>query len=190
MPNKIIFGFVGEIASGKGTACDYLINKYGAGNHRYSTILRDVLDRLYLEQTRENLQSISTLLRQKFGQDLFAKVIAEEVEDDNAPIICVDGIRRPEDIIYLKNIPNFVLINIFADMDTRYKRIVDRSENTDDQVKTFKDFKKDHEKETEKTIAVIAAAATEVIDNNGTHDDLYSRLDQLVEKYENKNQTN
>ncbi|HUT22136.1 MAG TPA: AAA family ATPase [Candidatus Bipolaricaulota bacterium] len=188
--NKIIFGFVGEIASGKGTACDYLINKYAAGYHRYSTILRDITDRLYLEQSRENLQDLSTILRNRFGQDLFAQVMAKEVEDDPAEIICVDGIRRPDDIIHLKQLPGFILVSIVADMKTRHKRIVERAENTDDQIKTFEEFKKDHENENEKSIRVVAQDAKEKIDNNGSHDKLFEQIDSLVEKYEDKNKQN
>jgi len=181
--NKIIFGFVGEIASGKGTSCDYLMNNYNAGYHRYSTILRDIADRLFLDQSRENLQDLSTILREKFGQDLFAKVIAKEVEKNPAKIVCVDGIRRPDDIVHLKKLPGFILINIFADMDKRYQRIVERAENVDDTVKTFEQFKADHENENEKTIALVAEAAKKKIDNNGSFDQLYAQLDELVDKY-------
>jgi len=181
--DKIIFGFVGEIASGKGTSCDYLIKKYNAGYYRYSTILRDVCDRLYLEQSRENMQNLSTLLREKFGEDLFAKVIAKEVENDPAKIVCVDGIRRPDDILYLKKMPGFILINIFADMEKRYQRIIARTENTDDKQKTFEEFKTDHQKEAEQTIAQIAAQAQEKVDNNESFEKLYEQLDTLVKKH-------
>jgi len=58
---KIILGFAGEIASGKGTAAKYLAEKYGSGYFRFSTILRDVLKRLYLDESRENAQKISTV---------------------------------------------------------------------------------------------------------------------------------
>jgi dephospho-CoA kinase len=183
---KLIFGFVGEIASGKGTSCDYLVNAYKAGYHRYSTILRDVCDRLFLEQNRNNLQTLSTVLRRAFGQDLFAKVMAAEVNKDKAKIVCVDGIRRPQDIIYLKKLPNFILVNIFADMEKRYDRIIERAENADDKQKTFNQFKTEHQNENEITIRKVAKQANEKIDNNGSFDRLYAQLDDLVEKYSKK----
>jgi len=184
---KMIFGFVGEMASGKGTSCDYLVNAYKAGYHRYSTILRDVCDRLFLEQNRNNLQTLSTVLRRAFGQDLFAKVMAAEVNKDKAKIVCVDGIRRPQDIIYLKKMPNFILVNIFADMEKRYERIVKRAENVDDTQKTFERFKAEHKNENEVTIRKAAANADEKINNNGGFDELYKQLDELVKKYVDKN---
>ena len=52
---KIIIGLVGQLACGKGTVAEYLKEKYGASVYRYSTMLRDVLNRLYLEINRVNM---------------------------------------------------------------------------------------------------------------------------------------
>ena len=64
---KIIFGLVGTLASGKGAVKQRLIERYKAEDCRFSTILRDVLNRLDVPTTRENLQNVSTSLRQLFG---------------------------------------------------------------------------------------------------------------------------
>lgn len=181
--NKTIFGFVGLIASGKGTAAGYLQAKYGAAPYRFSTILRDLCDRLYLEQSRDNMQTMSTAIRQYFGEETLSKVIAEDVKKEAGKIICIDGIRRPGDVKYLRQIPGFVLINIFADMDKRFDRIKKRGENTDDTKKTFDQFKLDHQKEAELQIADIAEEANEKIDNNGTINDLHRQIDDLINKY-------
>lgn len=183
---KIIFGFVGQIASGKGTAAAYLQKKYGAGVYRFSTMLRDVLARLYLEESRKNLQTLSTIIRENFGEDTLAKVIAEDVKKDDNKIIAIDGIRRPDDIKYLKKIPGFTLAHLFADLEKRFDRISRRGENTDDTKKTFAEFKAEHEQESELKIQEIANDAKEKIDNNGTLTELHAQLDKLVEKYGSK----
>ncbi|KKQ80800.1 MAG: hypothetical protein UT02_C0002G0025 [Parcubacteria group bacterium GW2011_GWC2_38_7] len=179
---KIIIGFVGEMASGKGTACDYLIEKHKAGYHRFSTIMRDVLDRIHVEQSRVNMQILSRDLRQLFGEDLFAKVITEDVKADNNEIVCVDGIRRVADIEYLKTLPNFHLVHIYADEKTRFKRITERSENSDDKNKTFEQFLKDQQGETELTIPQVVAEATIKVENNGSKDELTKRIEELLNK--------
>lgn len=179
---KIIIGFVGEIASGKGTACDYLIENHKAGYYRFSTIIRDILDRLHLPQSRRNMQRLSTNLRQIFEEDLFAKVIANDVKQDNAEIICVDGIRRPADIIYLKKLDNFHLIHIYTDEKLRYQRIIERAENSDDKNKTFEEFLKDQQGETELTIPEVVAQADIQIKNNGDKEDLHKELEKLVQE--------
>ena len=102
MEDKIILGFTGLMACGKGTAAKYLAEKYNADTFRFSTMLRDVLDRLYLPKSRKNFQIISPLLRETFGQDLMAKVMAKDVENADSRIIAIDGMRRPADIEYLK----------------------------------------------------------------------------------------
>jgi dephospho-CoA kinase len=182
---KIIIGFVGEIASGKDTAVAYLVEKYHASQYKFSDILRDILNRLYLELSRENLQKLSQTLRENFSQDILSKVIANDVQANDNGIVIVNGIRRASDIAYLKELPDFQIIHITADLRIRYERLVLRGENSDDKTKTFEQFQKDHEAEAELEIVNIAKQASHAIDNNGSFDELYSQLDALVEKVKN-----
>ncbi|HBR79994.1 MAG TPA: hypothetical protein DEA46_06195, partial [Candidatus Moranbacteria bacterium] len=76
---KIILGIAGEIAAGKGTVAKYLVDSCGASTHRFSTALRDVAKRMYLEESRENLQKISTLMRDNFDEDILSMVIYKDV---------------------------------------------------------------------------------------------------------------
>lgn len=177
---KIILGFTGLIACGKGTAAKYFADNYNADTFRFSTMLRDVMDRLYIPQTRENFQIISPALREAFGQDLMAKVIAEDVKNSKAEMIVIDGMRRPADIEYLKKMPNFKMISIEVDIKTRYERLLKRGENTDDTEKTFEQFQKEHEAETEIYIPELMKRADITIDNNGTMEEFYKQLDELV----------
>ncbi|MBT5337948.1 AAA family ATPase [Candidatus Falkowbacteria bacterium] len=179
---KLIIGFVGEIASGKGEASDYITKKHQTGYFRFSTIIREVLKRLHLEESRETMQRISLVLRENFGQDLFAKVIAKDAENDPHQIVCVDGIRRTPDIKYLRELPNFHLINIQTEEKIRFERIIRRAENPDDKNKTFQEFQKDQQGETELTIREVAKQANFIVNNNGTFEELYSQLDDLITK--------
>jgi len=179
---KLVIGFVGEMASGKGTACDYLIEKHHAGYYRFSTIMRDVLDRIHVPQTRVNMQILSRDLRQLFGEDLFAKIMTEDVKNDKNEIVCVDGIRRVADIKYLATLPDFHLIHIYADEKTRFKRITERSENSDDKNKTFEQFLKDQQGETELTIPQVVAEATIRVENNGSKEELAEKIEELLKK--------
>ncbi len=181
--SKIILGFVGLPASGKGTSAEYCQKKYGASTYRFSTMLFDLLKRIYLETNRDNLIKMSEAIRSTFGEDTMAKVMAKDAESDENNIIVVDGIRRMADIEYLSKLPNFVLIEIFAEPRTRYERIIKRSEKPDDQTKTFEQFMEDHKRSTEMSIPEVASHATEHIDNNGTSEQLYKKLDDLVSKY-------
>lgn len=180
--NKIILGFVGPIASGKGTICEYLREKRGAEIFRFSTMLRDVLDRFYIKQSRENMQAVSSVLRQTFGDDLMAKTMANDVHASPAKIVAVDGVRRQPDIKYLQEIPGFYLIAVNADLKIRFERITRRGENTDDAKKTFEEFAADHEKEAELQIKAVSQAANFQINNDGTVEELYGQIEEILKK--------
>lgn len=178
--SKTIIGFVGQIASGKDVCKKYIMEKHGASGHRYSTMLRDILNRLYLPMTRENIQNLSTDLRSRFGEDTMARVIAEDIKNDQHEIVIVEGIRRLADIVSLKDFPNFYLISLEAETQIRYERLVKRNENAGDSEKTYQQFLTDEKKETELQIPEVMAIAKYRIDNNGSFDDLYAQIDKII----------
>lgn len=180
---EIILASVGEIASGKGVFVDYLKQKFSANSYKFSTPLRDVLDRLFLGQSRENMQNLSFILRNQFGQDVLAKVIADDVKNDEGGVVLVDGVRRVADIKYLKELENFYLVHITADPQIRYERVVSRAENPGDKRKTFEEFLEDEKVETELTIKEVIKQADFTVENNGTLEEFYERIDELLEKF-------
>ncbi|KKP89464.1 MAG: hypothetical protein UR94_C0035G0012, partial [Parcubacteria group bacterium GW2011_GWA2_36_10] len=115
-----------------------------------------------------------------FGQDLMAKVMAKDVENSQSQLIVVDGIRRMEDVKYLRALPNFKLVSIESDMKIRYQRLLNRGENFDDKNKTWEEFLADHQLETELTILDTMKAADIIINNDGSLEDLHKQLDELV----------
>jgi len=179
---KLILGLAGEMVSGKGTIAKHVVKEHNGGAHRFSTILRDVLDRLYLEQSRDNIQTLSTVLRKSFGEDMMAKIMYHDAQKDEHDIVIVDGVRRMADIAYLKELPHFKLIYVEADMEIRYKRIVSRGENTDDAKKSFSEFEKAHQDESESQIRDLKNYANYVIDNNGTFPELYKQIEDIIKE--------
>ena len=179
---KLILGLIGEMASGKSTVTSYLKEKYGAVSFRFSDMLRDVLNRVHVETTRENMQTISTLLRQNFGEDLMSKVIALDVAEAAADFIITEGVRRPTDITYLRKVPGFHLVALTAEPRTRYERMTARRENPDDAIKTWEAFHAESQSEPEQKIKEIATEAEFVMDNNGSTESLFHQIDEIVQK--------
>ncbi|MFA5076136.1 MAG: AAA family ATPase [Patescibacteria group bacterium] len=184
MPTKIILGFAGLLCSGKGTAAEYFKINHGATTYRFSTILRDLLHRVYLEESRDNMIRISECVRHEFGEDILSKAIAGDAAKDTNNLVIVEGIRRMTDIEHLAKLPNFILIEIFADPQKRYQRLVQRGENSDDKTKTYAQFLADHQRSTELSILDVIKHVQERIDNNGDKDKLHKQLDQLLTKYQ------
>jgi dephospho-CoA kinase len=88
-----------------------------------------------------------------------------------------------EDISYLRELPHFKLIYINAELKTRYERIKKRTENSDDFGKTFSDFEKEGKEEPETKIRDLENYADHVVDNNGTYQDLYKQIDEIIKQY-------
>lgn len=185
--SKIILGLAGTLASGKDTTKKYLVGKYTAKDCRFSSILRDVLSRIAVPISRENLQKLSTLLRANFGENLLAKAIANDATELDSDIVIVDGVRRPTDIEHLIKLPNFFLIKIDADSRTRYERMLKRNENEGDNKKSFEQFKIDENAEADKLIPIVMESARYSIDNNGSLEDLYKQIDQIIKQIKNEN---
>ena len=180
--DKFVLGFVGEMACGKGTAAAYCKRRYGAPSLRFSTILRETLDRVYLPHTRDNMIFLSENLRGHFGDDVLANAMARDVEKEKKKFITVDGIRRPADLVHLKKFPGFHLVAIEAQAPTRFERMRKRRENQDDQTKTWEQFKKDSQRSTEITIRGVMKNADFVIDNNGSFQEFHQQIDGIIKK--------
>lgn len=171
------------MAAGKTTVTEYIKKHHGGVSFRFSTMLRDCLKRMHIEETRENLQTFSTSVRRDFGDDIMSKVIAKDVEAATDSLIIVEGVRRPSDVTYLKELEGFHLIALSADLKTRYERIIERSENPDDQGKTFEQFEKEQSQESEGKVKEIMGSAEVVIDNNGDLDALYTQIDEVINRF-------
>jgi len=179
---KLIIGLVGPLASGKGVVKTYLEEKHSAVSYKFSDILRDILNRLYLPTSRENMQNLSTDLRSKFGNDILAKAMAQDVKNERQDLVIIDGVRRLDDILPLTDDPKFKLISIDADLKVRYERMRLRNENPGDSNKTFEDFLTDSEREAEMEIPKTMANAHYHLDNNHNLAHLYEQIDNLLIK--------
>lgn len=179
---KLILGFVGEMSSGKGAATKHVVANHDAGSHKFSQILRDILDCVYVDQSRKNISTLSLILRKNFGEDVLAKSMYHDVQNDSHDIVVIDGVRRIEDIVYLRELPEFKLVFINADMQTCYERSVKRGENAGDTTKTFEEFKRDHEADADARIVDMKNYADHVIENDGTYQELYAQVDEVIKQ--------
>ncbi|MCK5416511.1 AAA family ATPase [Candidatus Parcubacteria bacterium] len=178
--NKIIIGLTGKMASGKGEIASYLQTHHNATTYQFSTILRDILDRLHKDISRSSMQNLSTTLRQNFGENILASVIAEDVKKNENNIIVVDGIRRMADVKYLTDIEGFKLTAVMANDKIRFERLVARNQNTGDDKKTFEKFLEDEKKEADREIPIVIKKANTKITNNDSLKKLHKQIEDLI----------
>lgn len=178
--SKKILGIVGPMASGKGTIADYCNKKYNSVSFRFSSALFDILNILGLITDRNNLFRLSKILRAEFGEDTLAIALANKVKNIEEELIIVDGIRRQGDIIELRKLPNFKLIYLDAPIEKRFERMKLRGEKADDATKTLDEFRAEHNLETELSIPPLKNEADCIIDNGGSVEDLYNKIDEIL----------
>lgn len=183
---KIILALAGEMGCGKGTISEYLIRTHQAKQYRMSDCLRDILKRMHQENTRTHFQTLSTALRLNFWQDILSQIIAADIADAPDGLIIVDGVRREFDIKHLRELPNFFLIYVDVSFETRYQRIVKRAENPGDNEKTFEQFKHESASEVESSIIGLKYISDYVIENNGTPEELYEKVEEIFQKIGSK----
>lgn len=181
MSAKIVIGLVGEAAAGKGTVAAFLTQKYGASVHTFSKSMKDCVSRLYLPLSRENLTRFSTLTREAYGQDLYARVVAKDCEADPNPMTVVDGIRLEADMAALKGLPGFHLIYVTAPVELRWERARKRGEKAGESEMSLEDFKKEELLPTELQIKAIGAAAEFTVENAGDFAELYTSTESILE---------
>lgn len=185
----MILGIVGKLASGKSEAAKYIKNNYNSQSFKYSDVLQDILGQLFLEESRENLSKLSQALREYFGEEILAKVITNRIGSSTANIKITEGIRRPEDIKFIKNNSSFILVAIEAERRTRFKRIRNRSEKIDDSSKSFEEFIEDEKNPSDRIISEMMKKADRTINNNGSLNEFYSQIDELINELDgSKNQ--
>jgi dephospho-CoA kinase len=178
--DKVIIGIAGESGSGKDTMTRYLIERYGASHHKFSSVLRDVLDRLGIEQSRGNIDTVSTTLRRAFGDDLLSRVVCRDIGRDAGALVVMDGVRRESDLMCVRNMPGFRLVFVETSPETRYRRITGRRENTDDAAKTFEEFLKETRAEPQLRVRGLKDIADYLVRNDGTLEDLYAQVDKVM----------
>lgn len=184
MAEKIIIGIAGELAAGKSIVTNYLVERYGAKHVRYSAVLEDLMSRLYLPFERKNYANMAEAVRTYFTEDILSRTLAKDVEKSTGNIIIADGIRKAAELRFLRTLPDFYFFFVDADIHKRFERLKWRTEKTDDQVKTFEEFVKDHEHAADNTIHELKKEADFVISNDGTPEALQKEIDGVMQKIE------
>ncbi|MDR0310584.1 MAG: AAA family ATPase [Acidobacteriota bacterium] len=177
----MIIGLTGKNGAGKTEVCDYLRAR-GFEYVSLSDAIRAEIRRRGEEVTRETLIKTGTEMREKGGAGILAERVMAGLESEHNYVI--DSIRNPAEVEALRRRPDFRLFAIEALAKTRFERSLERArENT---AATFEQFMAEEERElhsenpaAQQLIATMALADN-VIENNGTIEVLYARLDEIL----------
>jgi len=176
---KIIIGLVGESGSGKDTVADYLRDKHKAKLYRFADPLREALE-LYLDHiSREDLQWLAVKFKERFGKGILAKGMRKKIEQNGSSLIVINGIRFSEDAEFVKSLPNGRVMYITLDNKSRWERIYNRGEKSDDAV-SFEKFLEMEKALTEVQVPEIGKNADFQLKNTGTKEELFAKVDEIL----------
>ena len=174
----MIIGITGLARSGKDTTADYLTKKF------VMTHLDFARDALFAEadkrKTPKDKMSLSVLgdeLRKESGRGVLAKIIASKMEEGKDYV--VTGFRSPEEVDIIRNsfVDDFFLVEISAEKLTRYGR-----KKADDPQSMNEFFERDTRDIHNKGLGDVLKMCDEKIENNGSLDELYLKLDETMKK--------
>lgn len=179
--DKIILGLVGERLAGKDSVAQYLVEKYGAFHIRYSAVMDEVLDILDLPRSRRNEMDVSNAMRQTFHTNVWWDAVKKKVLASTAPIVVINGNRFKDEYEAAKGIGT-KMIYITAPHELLYERFVKRQEKVDDNKMTPEQFMNLDNEPTERQIPLLGAQADFRIENTGTLEELYKKVDEIIAK--------
>jgi dephospho-CoA kinase len=157
------------------------VEKYSAKTLAFSTPMKECLARLRVPLSREHIAAFSEFTRKAYGEDLYARVVAEDAKALPDAMVVVDGIRRPTDYANLKELDGFHLIYVTAPVELRWARARNRGEKAGESHMSLADFKAEEHLPTEREIKKIGAGAEFIVDNSGKFDELYTSLVSIIE---------
>lgn len=186
MKKNILIGVAGPIGSGKGIVVDWLKDK-GFVSFSLSDEIREELRSRDQEITRASLQATGNQLRAEYGNEVLAKRALARINHDHKGMIVIESIRNPDEAHFLKTQANFHLIHVTADQETRFERIKKRKRSGD--MLTWAKFLEEDEEESmghhgehSQLVDETAKLAHFVVDNSGSLEDTYLKLEEIYQK--------
>ncbi len=175
----MIIGLVGEKLAGKDVVAEYLEKKYGAFYIKYSTILDEILNILDLPVSRRNEIDLGAGLREAFKRSVLWGAVKKKVLESSADLKVIGSIRLEDEFESARSLGAKVLY-VTAPIDLRYQRALVRREKTDDGQQTFEQFIAQEQEWTEAGIPELGKKADFRIENVGTVEELYGKIDEIL----------
>lgn len=175
----MIIGLVGEKLAGKDTVANYLKDKRGVFTIKFSQILDEILGLLHLPKSRRNEIDLGLGLRKIFGDEVLYKVLVERVKASQTSMSVINGLRMDEQEKAVKDL-GAKIIYVTSPADVRFARYQVRHEKIDDAVMNFKEFVEQEKELTEIKIPEMGKRADFRIDNTGSLQELYQKVDEII----------
>ena len=175
----MLVGLTGRNASGKSTLVEWFSSK-GLRSVSCSDSIRSWLSEQGIEITRDALIEGGRNLRREGGPGVLAEMLLDFLDGEDA---VVDSIRTPAEVEALRGRGDFFLIEVRADEEARWKRLVARGRSGDPMEKSAflaQQAAEEHaEDESGQALAATGSMADISIHNDGSLEDLEEELEEV-----------
>lgn len=178
-----IIGITGTLGAGKGTIVSYLVSTYGFTHYSVREFLIQQIRDKGLPVNRDTMTQTANELRAAHGPEYIAEVLFDLASASGKSCI-IESIRTTGEVNALKGKGGFTLFSVDADRRIRYDRIVLRGSETDRI--SYETFAANEERELTSTdpnkqnLSACMQLADFHFTNNGSFDDLYQQVDQVL----------
>ncbi len=177
----IIIGITGHPASGKDTVADYLVAR-GFSKVSGGDILREEMQKLEIPTDRSHLHEFVTEMRKRRGNGYLSEETIKRINGNTV----ISGIRNSEEVrVFREELgDNFKIIAVETPIEIRYQRAKERGRIGDNI--SFDQFSREEEREKaaesgSHEVNLVIATADTIIENNGTPEDLFQKVDKFLE---------
>ena len=176
---KTLIGIAGEMYSGKTTAAEFLVQRFGARHLRFSKTLERLLSILDLEVTPENEHKLSVTLKELYGDAVLAHAFLASLEGSERSFYVFDDIRNRDELERLKTDKGFALVYIKSSFEQRYERFKRMMEAKGVSGVLPEDLKEAQQKQQDEKILPLEQFADFIITNDTTPEELHGQLTRI-----------
>ncbi len=173
-PYSIVIGICGPISSGKTEASEYIRQK-GFNYIRYSQVLAQDIAPKATTVNRATLQKEGWGVYDGAKQYRLNKRLEDRVQGSSH--VVVDGMRHCEDYTYWKErcFSRFRMIYVDTDYSTRKLRYANKQDSSVEYSVALAHPVESH-------VSALRNKADFIVENNGSREDLYRKIDAILEK--------
>lgn len=136
--DRIVIGLTGSLCAGKGTLANHL-KELGFHHQILSDRIREEIKSRGQSIDRTSLQDVGNELRENFGGAVLAERTVELLIDVQGNIV-IDGIRNPQEAVYLRDILKATIVGIDAPREKRLEWYLARAKDRGEDGTTAEDF--------------------------------------------------
>lgn len=180
----MIIGITGTLGAGKGTFVERLKEK-GFKHYSARVFISEEIVRRGLPVNRDTMTIVGNDLRAKYGPAYVFESLIKQAKKLGGDTVVIESLRTVGEARALKAAGGY-LIAVDADPKVRYERVVLRGSETDKI--SFEKFLADEERESKsedpgvQNLRKVAAMADLIIQNDGTTEELYKKVDESIAK--------